>query len=111
MAYVTQSSGQEFCQVQVGRDQIKKCDFAEKLGDVKRRFDKLHALVEEHVKTLELNESHHKAYEKDVNGLTIWLQDHLDRLQNMQRTWGAVSIREAIGECKVRRPYPADLVG
>ena len=100
--FVNQSIAQQAGQIETPEvGQTERAEFAEKLGDVNRRYNKLSGLVQERVTSLELSEHRWETYDEGVNSMTNWVLEQTARMQKLRQIGNEMAVQQAIKECKV----------
>jgi len=78
-----------------------RADFAERLGDVNRRYQAVASDVSERLKHLNLLQLQWTDYEAEVSSLTAWLAEQHDRLASIVHLQHHATVQQAVRECHV----------
>ncbi|XP_023932384.1 nesprin-1-like [Lingula anatina] len=97
--FVNQSALEMSIRVPHGH-QAEKTDFAEKLGQMNRRWQAAASDVAERLKTLEMLQVRWEEYEKCVKGLMEWFDDQENKIKKYHRIGHEISIRQTLKDCK-----------
>lgn len=81
--------------------QVERTDFAERLGQMNKRYLSVSSDVDDRLKRLEMQQMKWEEYEKSVNHLINWFDNQESAVQKFQHPGHEASVEQAIKDCKV----------
>ena len=82
-----------------------KVEFAERLGQMNKRYQRVSSDVIDRLKNLEMLELRWQEYEKNVTSLMNWFNDQDGKVAKYNRIGHEASIEQALKDCKVSRNF------
>lgn len=81
--------------------QSERTDFAERLGQMNKRYLGVSSDVDDRLKRLEMQQLKWEQYEKGVNNLVNWFTNQEGAVKKFQLIGHQASVEQALKDCKV----------